>query len=218
MKSSKHRAPEPYKAHNPEILTSIFNQPQWLNLLFNKNKPYEKLLTHFLSLSKLMDEEKQTDTSIKGISFAVGEKTATVAKWIPLIYNDLYNLNAESPELFKAPGKRYDLYFHSTFYTSAYFTLWLDTPLHLYDRFSFGFIDAKIRSTSFWVERVSHSYVWGEHQINVTLNSGTHNKYRDYILDQAEFHRLIGLLERYSLPEYQMDERLREIFAIHHIR
>lgn len=213
MKLPKAILPEPYIAHNPEILRSIFNQPQWLNLLFNKEKPYEKLLTHFLFLSKLMDEENPTDTSIKGISFEVGEKTATVAKWIPLIYNDLYNLNAESPELFKVPGIRYDLYFHSTFYTSAYFTLWLNTPLNLYDRFSFGFIDAKIGSSGFWVERVSHSYVWGEHQVDVTLNSGIHNSYRDYILDQAEFHRLIGLIERYSLTEYQMDDRLREIFG-----
>jgi hypothetical protein len=205
MKYTKARVPEPYKAHNPEILRSIFNQPQWLNLLFYKDKPYEKLLTHFLFLSKLMDEEKQTDTSIKGISFAVGEKTATVAKWIPMIYNDIYNLNVESPELFKAPGIRYDLYFHSTFYTSAFFTLWLNKPLSLYDRFS--------GSSSFWVERVSHSYVWGEHQVNVTLNSGSHNSYRDYILDQAEFHNLIGLLERYSLTEYQMDDRLKVIFG-----
>ncbi len=96
-----------------------------------------------------MDEEKQTDTSIKGISLSVGEKTATVAKWIPLIYNDLYNLNVESPLLFKEPGIRYDLYFHSTFYTSAYFTLLLNTHLNLYDHFPFGFIDAKIGTSSF---------------------------------------------------------------------
>jgi hypothetical protein len=213
MKSTKVRVPEPYKAHNPEIVRSIFNQPQWLNLLLNNNKPYEKLLSHFLLLSKLKEQEKQTDTSIKGISTAISEKTATVAKWIPLIYNDLYNLNLENPEHFKRPGIRHDLFFHSTYYTTAYFTLWLNTPLHLYDHFSFDFIYAKIGSSSFWVERVSHSYLWGEHQVDVTLNNGTHNYYRDFILDQAEFHQLIGIFERLSLNEYQMDDRLKGIFG-----
>lgn len=54
--------------------------------------------------------------------------------------------------------------------------------------------------------------------MNVTLDSGTHNSYRDFIFDQAEFHHLIGIFEQFSLNEYQMDDRLKEIFGKFHNR
>ena len=219
MKYAKVKAPETYKPRNVEILSCLFSQPQWLNLLYGLGKPYEKLLDHILRVSKMESLDSPEDSNIRVISEVINEKPAVVAKWIPKIYDDLFDLNEKSPQLFEGPGQKYDLSFKSTFYKGDYFTLWLPTRLMKYDNFIFSFISAKIGVRgSFWVENVYHYYSKGCQSISVYLNPRLLNPYREYILAQAEFHNLINSDDKFALNDFQIDERLRELFGKHHIR
>lgn len=133
MKYTSAKVPEIYKPRNTEILSCLFSQPQWLNLLYGIGKPYEKLLDHILRVSKLEFLDAPEDSNIKVISGVINEKTTVVVRWIPKIYEDLFELNSTQPELFVSPGQQYDLTFTSSYRLGTYFTLWLPTPLQKYN-------------------------------------------------------------------------------------
>lgn len=210
MKYPKYQSPEPYRPSNLEILGCLISQPQWLKLLCGKGKSYEKLLDYIINLSEIQDTETMEFPSIKSISEVIIEKVYIVTKWIPKIYDDLYELNHEHPEQFKSSGQKYEMTFKSSFHQGAYFTIWLQTPLQKYDRFSFFFISAKVEDIDFWVKDITHYFTKGHQTKTVKLNANKFNLYREYILAQAEFHKLIIMDERYHLLNFQLDDRFIE--------
>lgn len=74
-------------------------------------------------------------------------------------------------------------------------------------------MSAKIGEGRFWVENVEHYYFAGCQSITAILNPRKLNLYREQILAQAEFYNLTSSSDRYSLYDFQLDDRLREIFG-----
>ena len=123
----------------------------------------------------------------------------------------MWELNYESPKLFKAAGNRYDLYFKNTLTgQSTFFTLWLDQVLNYNDRFEWSFITAKLGTCCYYVTEISHSFGNGTLTTTASLKSGFYNSYREMLINKGAYLNLISIDEQLFLREYQLDEILKE--------
>lgn len=201
--------PEEYKPSTRDVLLCLSYESQWLSLLKGLNKSYDGILNPLQLVFDNRSFGALNDYSVKGISSVLGIKTSDVAKWSHRIYNDLFELNSNEPELFEAEGTRVDFSINGL-NTFAYFTLWLSVPLRQHEGFSWHFLKAKLRTAYFNVESVAHEYDAGIQTIRVHLNTYTPNIYRQFIYDKALFYNLIP--ESSSISEYALEERLRKIY------
>lgn len=201
-----------YIPKTSEILICLCDQPQWLNLLYKMEKPYEKLLPILYDLGIT----ENSTYSIKSVSVQANERYDKTIRWIKLIYNDLFYLNRNKPELFKNSGNRYELFFSSGNYKSCSFTLWLDKNFNRNDYFNFYFIKAKINNYLFWVEQVNHEYVNGELSSYIYLSPDKPNLYFELIRDQAYFYNLISIFDRFQMTDDQLKQELIKIFPRYH--
>ncbi|NVN97342.1 hypothetical protein HXX01_03885, partial [Candidatus Nomurabacteria bacterium] len=131
----------------------------------------------------------------------------------PRIYEDLFKLNHEEPELFETQGQLYEFHFLPSYHTGTYFNVWLQRDIILHDGLEFDFIYAKTGESRFWVYERTHSFMKGNHSIIASLRSRPHDPYREFIIAQADFHNLISLSDIFSLADFQLDNKLREIFG-----
>jgi hypothetical protein len=211
MPKIKHATPEVYTAKTKEFLHSLESEYQWLDFLKGHNKAYEPLLNIVQQQGRKGEEDVTPSPTIAQIAKELNESSAKVSKWLSQIYSDLYELNDERPELFKVPGKRYELRFKNT-YTSQYghFTLWLDQTLTYKNKFEWHFINAKLGEYNYYVHEIDHSHRKGELITTIYLKSGFYNSYRETLLNKAEFMHLLDFDERFHLNDYQLDHILRE--------
>ena len=137
-------------------------------------------------------------------------KPDLVTKWLGRIYDDIFELNYEQPELFKGNGVRHKLHFRYTHGTAAWLKLWLKATPRIHETFHCYFVKAKVRVESFWVKEVSHNIENGEQEIDVFLEGGFINRYREWLLDRAQFEGYLSFQEIFELKDYQIDEQLFE--------
>lgn len=183
MTRIKRREPEIYKLGTKEILYSLESEYQWLDLLRGKNKAYEPLLDIIEREGRRNEDDDFHNPSIKSIASELGELSATVTKWLNKIYAKLNELNLSSPELFKSSGNPYHLRFQNTITGQlAIFTLWIEQPLVYMQRFQFGFINAMIGESEFFVSEVRTEHSKGKIQTMILLKSGYFNYYRETLL------------------------------------
>lgn len=214
MTKTTRREPEIHKPITKEVLYSLQSEYQWLDLLKNRQKPYNKLIDIVQKEAKRNDEDYSPRPSIKQIADLVGETSAKVTRWLNQMYFDLWELNLDSPELFKTGEKLYHLYIKSTYTNqTASFYLWLDKPLNHGDKFNWYFTKGLLGVDYFFVSDISHQYSQGKQETMITLKSGFYNSYRETLLHKAEFMDLLSLDERFHLNEYQLDILLRERVA-----
>src|SRR5579862_574259 len=136
---------EIHKASSKEILYSLESEYQWLNLLKSEDKPYSSLIDIIQREAQKDENDTPPNPSIKAIAEEINEPSAKVTKWLNQLYSSLWDLNSETPELFRSPGYRYELYFKNTLTgQSASFTLWLEQILSYQDRFEWPFINGRL--------------------------------------------------------------------------
>jgi hypothetical protein len=138
-----------------------------------------------------------------------------VAKWLPVIVEDLIELNWDSPELLKKENHNllYRLHFISSLDKQSFsFYLWLDKPLQLYDLFDWYFVRVKLSYSNFWVSRISHDFENGRFYTSVNLISGFPNKYLDMQIDRAIFEGKLSFFELLDLSYNEIEERLNKIY------
>lgn len=211
MPRLKSNATEIHKPSSKDLLHSLESECQWLDHLKNKNKLYETLINIVQREGQKTEEDTSPSLSIKMIADEINQSSAKVTKWLSLMYSDLFDLNYKSPEIFEAPGTRYELHFKSLFSEqSSFFTLWLNQRLQIKDRFEWLFMNAQLGTYYYYVSDISHSHAKGELTTNVFLKSGFYNGYREMLLNKADFMQLLSFDERFHLNEYQLDQLLRE--------
>jgi hypothetical protein len=196
-----------------DVLKCLLFEPQWLSLLYSMNKPYEKLLP-------VLEELSASDSfkiSIKSISENINESNHKVSRWIHSIYEDLYILNQDKPELFRAPGYQYDLCFRAKHYESAYFSLWLDRPLSRSDCFEFSFIKVKIPYSMFWVHNIYHNYTNCSLVTYAELSDESPNPYLDFIRSREKFQEDVAFYRRVYDDVSNFSEVLEFNFGITHL-
>jgi hypothetical protein len=133
-----------------------------------------------------------------------------IKKYLTQIYEDILSLNYDSPELFRNRNyHRYLLHFRHLDHCYNDFNIWLPTELNRFDRFTFSFIQGKVDWGYFWVKDILHIHEYGEIKTFVYMAACSPNIYRELLLHKADFLREISVDEKYSLSEYQMDEKLK---------
>ncbi len=203
---------EEYKPSARELVFCLTSEFQWLELLRNNGKAYEPVLDYLIDLGKHYEQDDDNDESkryqSKTISAVTGINSSKIKKILVEIYNDIFELNNSNPELFNNGEKYlYELCF-SHFSNFGYFYLWLPVMLKPFDRFDFHFVYAKLKTSSFWVEDVSHRHEYGKTIVDVSLKGGYPNKYRELLLERAKFMEDISYFELRDLSEFQLDEKL----------
>lgn len=214
MSRQKEREKITHKPSVQDILYSMTDCPDWLELLLKEGKPsYQGFL------KKLFEKDLYRGLNqrvpITRIAKELGYTPVKVTKWISEIYEDIFTLNDEKPELFKQEGIRHELYFKQ-YDTYAALTLWLKTIPREQERFSFYFLNAKLGFSTFYVSQIHHHYEQCEHKVHVHLEGGFPNVYRSFILDKALFYRQIGFMDLYKKYDFEIDEELKSIYKLHH--
>ena len=67
-------------------------------------------------------------------------------------------------------------------------------------------------SSSFWVTDLQHQFDDSGHTINVGLESGIRNKYRELLIDRALFFERLGFMDVYQKNEFEIDDKLKAIY------
>lgn len=198
--------------HEPptiQVYHSMTHCPDWIRKLQGHGKEYDDFLVRLIEKDFYKEEGRAT---IKKISEETGYKTTQATKWIRQIYDDIFTLNSESPELFRQEGIRLNLYF-SYFDSHATVTLWLKHIPRVFDCFDFFFVKAKVGTSNFWVRDITHEVENDNHQINVQLCGGFPNMYREMLIEKALFFNVISLRDIYDNTDYQLDEILKKEYG-----
>jgi hypothetical protein len=196
-----------HKPATKEIFFSLSSMPQWSKILLGqKENTYTAFLKWLIDKNYLIGEK---DISIKNIAKAFGADTPKITKWLAQIYEDLLVLNEEQPELFKREGTRHELHFR--YYDSyAFITIWLQSTPRIHERFSFYFLKARLGSNFFYVHDVEHIIGKGGHTVSIGLAAGFVNRYREQLVDRAEFEGMIDFGETLNPFTRDLDDKLRK--------
>jgi hypothetical protein len=209
MGRTKQKEPIYHNSSVQDIFYSMKDCSHWLRLLLPENKPYNDFLKALFARDLYAGLNKRV--SIKQMAADSGYTPVKVSKWIAEMYEDIFTLNSEKPELFKEDGVRHELYFKNYDDTTC-FTLWLPITPRIGERFSCFFMDAKLGTRAFWVSDVHHDYGEGEYRVTISLKSGFPNTYRLLLMERALYFGHISFMEFLTDYDFQMDEKLKSIF------
>ena len=213
MSRQKQREKITHKPSVQDILYSMTNCSDWLELLLKEGKPsYQDFLNKLFE--KALYRGLNQRVSITRIAKELGYTPIKVTKWITEMYEDIFTLNEEKPELFKQEGTRHELYFkHYDNYAAL--SLWLKTTPKEHERFSFYFLNAKLGFSTFYISQIHHHYEQCEHRVHIYLEGGFPNSYRSFILDKAQFYRQISLMDIHKKYDFEIDEELKSLYKSH---
>ena len=207
MKSRlKERQAFAFKPSTLQILSSLKSEHQWLDLVTGEFSNYHNLIDE---VHRLACKDRYEKTSIKEISERTGHKPSVVTRFLHKVYERIWEINEEQPQLFSGPGIQYELQFIDSYQTQySYFTMWLEVPLNYGDRFEWHFIRSRQDGYSYYVDNIKHALNQGKLTTTVTLRAGTFNSYRKMLYDKACFFELLSIEEKFHLSEYEMDRLL----------
>ncbi len=200
--------------HEPsthEIFYCLSYMPEYAKILAaeNNKKPYYQFLTWLIE--KDFYKERNENLSIKQISSAFNSDTAKVTKWIKLIYEDIFDLNFDKPELFQHDGLKIEMYMRH-FDDRCTIKTTLPVLPREYETIRFPFVKAKLGTDQFWVKTVEHK-IEGENQsVFLWLEGGYINRYREFALDKALFEGWIHFMDLYHKHSFELDDELKRIY------
>lgn len=200
--------------HEPstiETFLCISSMPEWVKLLIHAepDKPYIEMLKGLAERDFYNDRNERL--TIKKIATDLKIETSKVTKWLNAVYQDIFDLNENKPELFNKNGIPVTLYLHH-FDDSAAFKISLPALPREYEMFRFYFAKAKMGTDYFWVHRVEHSIEADAYEVCIWLRGGLTNKFREFLYDKAMFYNRIGFMDAMNKTEWQIDDELRSIY------
>lgn len=209
---------EQLKIRVTDIIGSLFYEPQWLKLLKGNGKPYQKLLSFlendydFLHLQD-NDVDSNKRNTVKRYASDIGCPAAHVNSWLRQIYDDLFDLNQKSPELFVAPGEIPCMLFYSNEPYFFQFTIGFQSVPQPFDSIYFGFASAKTEWGHFVVKEVEYDHSNGKSIVILYLGDYSYdsNRYRSLLIDKAKFLELLKGEERMA-ERFKMDKLLWQRF------
>ena len=187
-----------HKLKVKDIILSLTAEPQWLRLLSENGKPYQRFLEYFLSDSRRFEEYWETDYAKKNTvtqyAADLNEKSVTVNRWIREIYEDIMDLNDKHP----------------------WFSLGVECVPRVDDIVELYFLSAITNKSEYVVKEVKHRHYDGKMQIEVHLTDkyllGRH--YRDLLIEKAAYLRLISISDMYD-TEFHLDDKLEQVYKKH---
>ena len=129
-------------------------------------------------------------------------------KKLVLKKTNIIELNSEKPELFIRKEQHKVLLYISSH--DNFCSLYISLPVipRKYESFKFPFVHGRIGGDCFWVKQVEHE-VNGDCLINIHLQHGFANTYREVLLEKASFFDLINWREIYDKYDFELDEELK---------
>jgi hypothetical protein len=210
--SMKYKTRDPI-VHTPttkEVFYCLSRQIEWCRILAQEStgKPYHDFLIWLISQG-FYESDANRITVVK-LSKNFNKPSTKITQWITQIYNDIFELNETSPNLFQKDGVKVSMYF--TNYDS--FT-GLDISVMCipreHEQVIFPFVKAKVGTDHFYVDKVRHEF-GSTYTVEIWVKGGFFNFYREYILDKAEFQGRIGWMDLHHQQPYEIDERLNKIY------
>jgi len=216
MPRKKERPKFIHKASTQEYLHCLQNMSNWSNILLSQNnrKTYNDFLKWILKNDYFKTSENLT---IAHISKQSGYSSAKVSKWLQEIYEEILELNENSPELFYTEsGIQVEL--RIRYYDSfCFFSMTLPVVPRVYESFEFFFIKAKIGWDRFWVKNVEYEIDNNKNTICVFLEGGILNRYREFAVEKAKFEERISFQDFYGKFDFEIDDlilgRNRELYG-----
>lgn len=211
-----------YTEKNPairDIIYALDEERQWMELVRDDRKPYSKLIDFLLS-EPIHDEDTDPEVlkkmTVTNYSVHLGEKQATVNKWLRQIYADIFDLNDKHPEQFVNPGEQMcTLHYYSRAFKSGFwFKLGVKSIPRVGERVDFTFPCAVTDTAVFIVKKVTHRFTHGMTETDIELANEYRNDngYRDLLLDKARFLGLISIEDIFA-PDYVLDNKLMDVFG-----
>ena len=211
-----------YTEKNPairDIIYALDEERQWMELVRDDRKPYSKLIDFLLS-EPIHDEDTDPAVlkkmTVTNYSVHLGEKQATVNKWLRQIYADIFDLNDKHPEQFVNPGEQMcTLHYYSRAFKSGFwFKLGVKSIPRVGERVDFTFPCAVTDTAVFIVKKVTHRFTHGMTETDIELANEYRNDngYRDLLLDKARFLGLISIEDIFA-PDYVLDNKLMDVFG-----
>ena len=215
MSRTKSSSPEKYVPSIREIRVSLFSEYQWIGLLSGRDKPYDHIIKDLIKIGEYWnsDEYDREDGAftMKWFSDRLNETPAHISKWLRTIYDDLFELNCQEPELFAEKDE-----ILCEFYISGYrdgmaccFNFGLPALPHVGDTLVFPFVKATLDCNYFFIKEISYHRNMGKTRIAIHCEAGVrYNKFREFLLDKARFMDEIGIMTEYEARPY-LDEMLQ---------
>ncbi len=195
-----------YRPKTRDVLTCLASHREWCRLLLKEpDQPFTAFLRWFLE----NEFQGYVFDSIQNIAKGFNAPPAKVTSWILQIYEAVFELNGEKPELFYAGALPHRLHCqHNDRFATLEYGLQV-TP-RLYEGVRISFLKPKMELDFFYVERVEHSVGGGVHEIDIILKAGFANPYRDLLRYRAEFEGYLRSWEYSRIPDWQVDDQLRK--------
>lgn len=200
--------------HEPsthEIFYCLSNMSSYAKILSRQSS--EKQYVNFLHwlIEKDFYSTRTEKISIKKIATDFKSDSAKVTKWIHEIYEDIFELNNDKPELFQTEGIKVTMYFRSYDNTCTLFTSLIVLPRE-FETIRMYFVKAKVGIDYFWVKKVEHTVEEDKTEITLWLEGGFLNKYREFALDKALFQGWIHFMDVYDKHSFELDDELKKIY------
>lgn len=200
------------------IKFSLLSEARWMRLLSGLGKPYEHIIEGFIEIANYWNtdncESKDREVTIKWIAEKLNETPQNINKWLPRIYQDLFELNDSRPELFASEGEILCCFLLSGFEydRTCAFSFGVPTIPHRGDSLSFRFTNAALDCESFYIQDVRFSRFFGETNIFIHCDPRNSyrstNHYREFLLEKARFMNQINYKTE-SRANMYLDEMLQ---------
>jgi hypothetical protein len=199
-----------YQASTQDIFIALTSEAQWLDLLEITDEKILKLIHIIQAEGRKADDEQGDSPSMKMIAKEIGTNATNVSEWVVQLYNDLWKLNWQKPELFYDGALICECYFKGGLDRQyCYFELGLQHPFTPGDNFNWVFLRGKFPLMAFHVTSVGHEHINGKMKTFINFKFGYGNQYRDMLLEKAHFLELVNYDELIDLPDYKIDELLQ---------
>jgi hypothetical protein len=165
-----------YDPSTKDYLIALSYFLNFVILINSQGKKYQKVHSWLLENEERLKNEDVPFPTITEISNAVKLGFSVVKRSLINLYEDIFLLNENSPELFLSEGQTLcNLYFACSGQHSG-FSLGLNRIPKVNEGFSFDFIKPKLGSYMFYVTEVDHMIKNNGQEINIYLNHGLPTK------------------------------------------
>ena len=199
-----------------DVKASLFSEYQWIGLLSGKGKPYDHIIDGLLKIGEYWNSDNRHHEdgtfTMKWFAERLNETPTHVNKWLRAIYDDLFDLNIDAPELFAAEGEILCEFWFSDCRYNSFCSISLGIPVlpHVGDRLNIIFLRAKLGYDYFYIEEIRYERYLGKTKIIIDCKPGIrYNKYRELLLDKARFMGEINFRTEYEERSFILDEMLR---------
>jgi hypothetical protein len=167
-----------------------------------------KVILDFIYAKDYLNDDNLSIPTMKEMANSTGIKYPKLRKLIKELYDRIFD-NDELDFKFEF-GKIEVIFFFHYFENYAQIKFKKLTYLpKVGDQIDFSFVNAKVGTSMFYVNRIEHTFGDNTQKIYITLRPGYYNSYLHYRRQKAIEEREIDRKDYYSMSDYQLKEELQ---------